>query len=254
MRNAVLMLMMMFAMAVAAIGQTFSSGSTGVDGPLDLTYGDTVVQLPDSGILNYTTVNIPVGRTLTFQNNLSNTPVIMLAQGAVNIAGTINISASGQNPGPGGFRGGDAGRPGWGPGAGSPANAQPYGIWIGPLSLVPNVGGSGSSGFYVGPGSPYGWNCYDGGVQPAGGGGGGAITLASSASITVSGAIVASGDSAPGECNASALRGFGGPAGAIRLIANSLNVSGSMSASIIRMEAPLNNNIYTGSGTAPVRT
>jgi len=240
------------AIPIPTSGQTFSSGSTGADGALDLTSGSQTIQVPPSGVFNYTTVNIPVGTTLTFQNNLSNTPVIMLAQGAVNIAGTINVSASGQNPGPGGFRGGDAGQPGWGPGAGSPVNAQPYGIWIGPLSLVPNIGGSGSSGFYVGPGSPYGWNCWDGGVQPAGGGGGGAITLASSASITVSGAIVASGDSALGECNVSPFRGFGGPPGAIRLVANANNVSGSTSASVFRMEAPAGSNSFTGSGTTPV--
>jgi hypothetical protein len=40
------------AIAYSAAGQTFSSGSTGVDGALDLTSGDQVVQLPSTGILN----------------------------------------------------------------------------------------------------------------------------------------------------------------------------------------------------------
>jgi hypothetical protein len=244
MRNAMLVLMLTFALAVAAIGQTFSSGSNGLDGPLDLTFGDRVVLLPDSGILNYTSINIPAGRTLTFQPNLSNTPVIMLAQTSVNIAGTINISASGNVPGPGGFYGGDSG-PGYGPGGGQ---ANQNGQWVGPLNLVPNIGGSG--------GGPHpGHGCFypaDPGIT--GGGGGGAITIASSTSIGVAGAIQANGATVSFSACFFSWSGPYGAAGAIRLVANSINVSGSMSASIVRLEAPLNNNVYTGSGTAPVRT
>ena len=55
------MALLLLPLSVAA--QTFSSGSTGADGALDLAAGDRRVQLPDSGILNYTTVNIPNGRT-----------------------------------------------------------------------------------------------------------------------------------------------------------------------------------------------
>ena len=73
--------------------QTFNSGSTGADGVLDLTAGDRQVQLPESGVLNYTTINIPAQRTLTFKSNLANTPVTMLAQGNVTIAGTVDVSA-----------------------------------------------------------------------------------------------------------------------------------------------------------------
>src|ERR1035438_919403 len=86
--------------------QTFSSGSTGADGALNVTSDTVTVPLPASGVFNYTTVNVAAGATLQFTNNLANTPVIMLAQGDVNIAGTINISANGQYPGPGGFDGG----------------------------------------------------------------------------------------------------------------------------------------------------
>src|SRR5271157_886602 len=157
-RNSLRFLLLAFVFALAAIGQTFSSGSTGADGALDLTAGDRAVQLPDSGILNYTTVNIPAGRTLTFGMNLRNTAVVMLAQGAVVISGTINLNGSGRTPGPGGFYGGDFGYPGGGPApgfgpgggaAGSAVSGQEQGApgqWIGPLSLVPNIGGSGGGG------------------------------------------------------------------------------------------------------------
>ena len=120
------------AFAFSALGQTFSSGSTGADGALDLTAGDRTVQLPDSDVLNYTTVNIPSGRTLTFGLNVKNTPVGILAQRVVVISGGIDDSASYRTPGRGGFYGGVSGQDGFGPGAGlmdSPVN----GSWIGPL-------------------------------------------------------------------------------------------------------------------------
>jgi len=62
----ILIITMLLALSLAAQAQTFSSGSTGADGALDLTAGDREVQLPESGVLNYTTVNIPEGKTLTF--------------------------------------------------------------------------------------------------------------------------------------------------------------------------------------------
>lgn len=166
--------------------QTFSSGSTGADGVLDLTSGDREVQLPDTGILNYITVNIPSGRKLTFISNLRNSPVIILAKGSVTIAGSIDVSAKtlsitpsgGRTPGPGGFYGGlgvgsgALGQPGFGPGGGQPVNPnagvncgnipiEASGKWVGPLSLVPIIGGSGGAGFDF----------------RAGGGGGRAIAL-----------------------------------------------------------------------------
>src|SRR6185295_15936560 len=82
----------LLVLASLAGAQSFSSGSTGADGPLDLSSGDRKVQLPESGVLNYTTVNIPFGKTLTFRRNSRNTPVTMLAQGGVSIAGLINVS------------------------------------------------------------------------------------------------------------------------------------------------------------------
>ena len=183
--------------SMPAWAQTFSSGSTGADGALDLTNGSQTVQVPPSGIFNYTTVNVPAGQTLSFTNNLTNTPVIMLAQGNVTIAGTINLSSptGSSTPGPGAFYGGGPGTPGWGPGGGA---AQPDGgQWMGPLTLFPNIGGSGGAGGYYNAGPEYGCNTY----AVGGGGGGGAITIASSTSITISasGAVQASGTCLPSE-------------------------------------------------------
>lgn len=121
-------LMAALALALAATGvQAFDSGSTGADGALNPTV-NTEIQLPPSGVLNYTTVNIPSGVTVRFKRNVLNTPVFLLASGNVTIAGVIDISGKtaaatgtagdgvgaddgmpGQG-GPGGYDGGRGGR------------------------------------------------------------------------------------------------------------------------------------------------
>ena len=68
----------------------FVSGSTGADGAFSPTVNTQVV-LPPSGILNYTTINIPTGVVVTFKKNTLNTPVIILASGNVTITGGINL-------------------------------------------------------------------------------------------------------------------------------------------------------------------
>src|ERR1700740_504727 len=103
--------------------QAFSSGSTGADGALDLstmTCPSNVckIQMPDSGIFNFTTVSVPAGKILAFKPNARNTPVILLAQGTVTIDGQVSVSSSGRTPGPGGFYGGDYNTSGFGPGGG----------------------------------------------------------------------------------------------------------------------------------------
>lgn len=243
MRNSFRLLLLTFVCALAAVGQSFSSGSTGADGALDLTSGDRTVQLPASGILNYTTVNIPAGRTLNFGLNLRNTPVVMLAQGAVVISGLIDISGSGRTPGPGGFYGGAPLQDGFGPGAGV-MSGQRNGSWIGPLSLVPIVGGSGSAS----AGIPD-YYC----VNSPGGGGGGAIVIASSVSVSVAATGYINANPGGAVCS-SVPWSFQGGAGAIRLVSNSLNIGGLLNAAIVRLEAPLTALTYTGSGTPPVRS
>lgn len=229
----------------------FNSGSTGADGALDLSgcqphqiSGACEVQLPESGILNYTTVNIPNGKRLQFIRNSRNTPVIILAQGNVNIAGAIEVNAGRYRlypngwyfdfftSGPGGFDAGDYGRSGFGPGGGL-ISGDSNGKWIGPLSLTPIIGGSGGA--------------------DKGGGGGGAVVIASSTSINVSGSVSASGVGANGFYSKS------GSGGAIRLVSHSITVagSGSLGAStnsgipslngVIRVEATQIN--FQGSAT-----
>ena len=215
----------------------FNSGSTGADGALDLstmTCPNNIceVQLPESGILNYTTMNVSVNKVLSFRKNTNNTPVIILSQGIVTIAGTIDVSApySSRESGPGGFRGGEYNTNGFGPGGG--ASSGYAGNWVGNLSLVPIVGGSGGGG--------YGTSCclfY--------GGGGGGIVIASSSTITVlsGGLIKANGNVGNGYPNqAYPLGSSFGSGGAIRLISNSLDMSGRTEAcgggcGVIRLES-----------------
>jgi hypothetical protein len=237
-------LLPLFALALisfTAQAQTFSSGSTGADGALDLSTGacQRQIQLPESGILNYTTINIPTNCSLSFKPNFRNTPVIMLAQGSVNIMGAIYLTGNGgQGPGPGGYPGGVPGQNGFGPrgGIASDVNGndpQRNGRWAGTLSLVPIVGGSGGAG-----------RVYDGQ------GGGGAIVIASSSTIVLSASSTISADAVSGN-------GFPGEGsgGAIRLVANSITVSGNLVArgggqsansGVIRLEAPAGSLTYNG--------
>ena len=101
----------------------FDSGSTGADGALNPT-ADIELQLPPSGIFNYTTIDVSAGVTLTFAKNAANTSMILLASGDVNIAGVVDISGADSADiagvdvtddgmrgvgGPGGFDGGRGG-------------------------------------------------------------------------------------------------------------------------------------------------
>lgn len=257
MKKMFLLLMILLLSFTAHAHAAFVSGSTGADGLFNPT-ANTEVTLPADGILNYTTVNIPSGVTVTFRKNAANTPVYILATGDVTIAGTIVITggnATSSMPGwagPGAFTGGyggGAGLPGGnglGPGGGG---AGPYagrsgggggfvstggtrsttdgagGSAYGNARLFPFIGGSGGGGC---PGSTSG-------VLPGGGGGGGAIAIASSGNITILGSILADGGStpyyinycgAPSECPCSG----GGSGGAIKLIANAIYGSGTIKA------------------------
>ena len=109
---------------------------------------NTTVTLPPDGILNYTTVNIPSGVTVSFKKNAANTPVVIRASGNVTIAGTISVSAQ-TTPTPTGIAGdgvlGDDGQPGTG---------GPGGFDGGPGGLGPVLGGTdgASGGAGKGPG------------------------------------------------------------------------------------------------------
>jgi hypothetical protein len=221
--------------------QSFSSGSTGALGAFNPT-SNTTVTLPPDGVLNYTTINIPSGVTVTFARNAANTPVTMLATGDVLINGTINVDGTkggdttgsgilvnpGGAPGPGGFPGGqggargvtnnnNAGSDGQGPGGGtiSPASAN-YGA---PFfnSLLPLFGGSGGAGGSGGPSF----------AGASGGGGGGAIVIASTTKITANGTISANGGAEGSGCSPF---GGGGSGGAIRLVAPQVTGSVALTA------------------------
>ena len=235
-----------WAMPVSA-QTTFSSGSTGALGAF-APAANTVVTLPPDGVLNYTTITIPGGVTVTFVKNAANTPATILATGDVTIAGTINVNgANGPNPsssvtvqpggapGPGGFAGGQSGSlgltnnsasAGYGPGGGagavagvSNAVAPTYGAPTAFVALIPLFGGSGGGGGAGGATSS----------GAASGGGGGAIVLASNTQITVGGAIIANGG-VGGQGGASVTHATGGSGGAIRLVAPQITATGTMTA------------------------
>lgn len=203
--------------AAAPASAQFSSGSTGADGALNPA-SDVTITLPPGGVLNYTTVNIPADITVSFTRNALNTPVTILAQGNVTIAGRIVITGEnnsgrlGGRGGPGGFRGGNGGifidspygTAGDGPGGGQGGSS----------TAAAGLGGGGGGGFFqsgfagrsinggtVGQGGarygtktllPFiggsgggggGVNSNSQNIAAGGGGGGGAILIASSTSI-----------------------------------------------------------------------
>ncbi len=133
-------------LAFPAQAQVFSSGSTGEDGALNITE-NTVLDVQEDGVHNYTTISVAANVTLSFHNNTLNTPVILLASGDVTIDGTVSVRGQdGLDPGnalaglpgseaisgPGGYRGGigavaqfkggsGIASPGGGPGGGAAA-------------------------------------------------------------------------------------------------------------------------------------
>lgn len=202
----------------------YDSGSTGADGPFNPSV-NTELQIPASGVFNFTTVNIPLGVTVTFKKNTTNTPAVMLASGNVTIAGTINLNggnatdvgAAGDGNlgddgipgigGPGGYNGGRGGLPGklnggsgLGPGAGGGGNKYTTGYW----TNNGDVGAGGGGGFSAAGGNAPGPTSATGIGGPAygssqllpliggsgGGGGAGGIAFAGSGGGGGGGAIL----------------------------------------------------------------
>lgn len=248
------------------VNAAFNSGSTGADGPFNpaatptpqvppgtVISGTTAtVPLSVSGIFNFTTVNVPSGWTVNFTKNAANTPVYILAQGDVTIAGTLNVAGKSSKSsapgieGPGGFNGGYGAATGalsgnglgpgggggsksdcsWGGGGGFGTLGGQFtscgssgggngGPAYGNARLIPLIGGSGGGG----SGDGYG-----------GGGGGGAILIASSGNITITGTISANGGDGYYVTGWTGYHEGGGSGGAIRLIANIINGSGFITA------------------------
>lgn len=243
----------------------FNSGSTGADGAFAPSASPTPVQVPPSGVFNFTTINIPAGVSVTFIRNAKNAPVTMLAQGNVTIAGSLLLdgevggSHRGGGGGVGGFNGGigglrladyTSGTTGDGPGGGGGArctvNCGDYGAGGSAGYAVAGADGGGGSSTTRGAGGPrYGTSTLQplvggsggGGTGRAnsncdgqggsGGGGGGAIIIASSTTITFSGAIAARGGNGSNQTGCGG-GGGGGAGGAIRLVANAITGSGQL--------------------------
>ncbi len=219
-----------------------NSGSNGSDGALNPA-ANLVINMADhpTGIYQYTSVNIPVGITVTFIPNASNKPVVWLLQGDCIIGGTINISGTpssdglGTPGGPGGYTGGNGGSApsaGGGPGGGlagisgivyaseasygtlgstsygSGAGQAPGQVY-GNTFILPLIGGSGGAGSLYGPG---------------GAGGGGAILIVTSGQIQLTGTINAGG----GRGYYNGYAGGCGSGGAVRLVATKIIGTGSI--------------------------
>jgi len=97
---------------IPAGAQTFNSGSNGSDGALDLSAvpaGATVDFDPGSfnppldpdrdNVYHFTTIQIPAGVTVRLSaDRLGGAPVVWLASGAVQIAGTLDLAGRNGNP------------------------------------------------------------------------------------------------------------------------------------------------------------
>ena len=156
------------AIAAPGAASAFNSASTGTDGIFNPTV-NTIVDVPASGIFNYSSVLIPAGVTVTYRRNTTNTPLMILSSGDVTIAGTLDVSgAPGRATGAAGNGAtGDDGTPGTGgPGGydgGRGGLALPEPSRLGGAGLGP---GGGAGGFMA-TGNNF---CF---AAPFGGGGGG---------------------------------------------------------------------------------
>ena len=150
------------------VASAFNSGSTGADGAFSPTV-NTTLTLPPSGIFNYTSVNIPVGVTVTYLRNVANTPVVILATGDVTISGTLSVSAS-PAPGAGAAGDGNTGDDGI-PGLGGPGGFDGgRGGLLSPVVPTANNAIRGGAGFGPGGGGGADSPCSQ---NPIGGAGGG---------------------------------------------------------------------------------
>lgn len=192
---------LLIAVAIPVVpALAFDSGSTGADGAFAPT-ADTQLVMPQSGIFNFTTVDIPVGVDVTFIKNAGNTPVTILASGDVNIAGVVTVNggnatdvgnapaSSDGTPGVGGPGGSDGGRGGIYIATGDSSGGEGFGLGAGRRGVFNDFwdqpcGGSGGgfgtaggfngscSGFGVGGGGTYGTAALSQLLGGSGGGGG----------------------------------------------------------------------------------
>ena len=135
--------------------QSFPSGSTGADGDLIInTPGVTTFSATPVGggsVYNFKTIQIAAGSTLKLSAAVFPAPLYFLAQGAVTVAGTIDLTGQGGQPSTLANRAGftTAGSGGYGGGAGSYVNnpAQPG---LGPARVALTGGGCNTTGWASG--------------------------------------------------------------------------------------------------------
>jgi len=240
----------------AAADVTIGSNTTWNASTCSRTGMTPVMQTGGSMVCVMRTGNFDVDATLTVEGDR---PLVVLAEGAVTIVGTIDVSAYGTTPGPGGSRGGDRGhRDGYGPrfggggthassyedgggggggacgagGAGGIGEDAPGGgggaatsaAWV----LSPLLGGSGGG---LGQGA-YSSGSYDN--NGYGGAGGGALQITSQVSIEVRGRILPGGGGGDGGGRTSSgssinfgAGGGGGSGGSVLLEAPAIAFPGS---------------------------
>ncbi len=282
-KQIMVILLLMLSIFPSAALAAFVSGSTGADGAFAPSF-NTVLQIPESGVFNFTTVTIPANIVVTFPINVRNPPVTILATGDVTINGTINLNggdASNSVPGaggPGGFDGAQgglayqSGKNGGGPGGGRGGAARTNASFGGGNGggagyfLAGGTGGTtevsapGGSGGIVygnekifpaiggsGGGGGGGTTLYGSGD---GGGGGGSLVVASSGAIAINGIIVADGGKGSSPvvgCANCGGGGGGGSGGSIRLLANTISGNGTLSA--VGGTGGRGYNFYGGTGS-----
>lgn len=255
-RHLFLLPLAMVVFGLSLQGYAFESGSTGVDGPLNITE-DTRLQLPENGVFNFTDVIVAADATLSFARNNANTPVTILASGDVTVIGAISVDG-GDSPGtldniaeglpgiggPGGFDGGFGGFDSGGTGG---TGLGPGGGQGGRGSTSSSTTCRGASGAFANSTADFSCGSFGtvlGGVaygnaalQPliGGSGGGGAILIAASGTVSINGSISATGGSS-GQTGISlagvsfGTGGGGGSGGAIRIVATTIAGQGAVSA------------------------
>ncbi len=175
-----------------------------------------------SVVFKYSSVDVPINKTVQFSNHPSGAPVVWLVQTTTNIQGIVRVGAiSGAEPvmNPGGFRPGrptpsGIGHAGFGPGASPFSNETHYaghatcgstGPCYGSAACFPLIGGSGGGG----------WSSLQGA-------GGGAILIASGQSLALG---ASSRLSARAYRNTNSTGVGGGSGGTIRLVSAQITKS-----------------------------
>lgn len=277
-----LMIVFLSGLAQFASAQTVDSESSGADGALNIADGqgeidfDPValgIDTDQDGIFHFTTISVGTGTTVRLSAHHLPGPVYWLATGAVTIEGTLDLTGQdGQTyteianngsrypaePGAGGYPGGlgdyryeptSSPTVGSGPGGGAThveggrSGTHDYGS----VFCVPLIGGSGGAGGFSGQ---YNSIFANGG---GGGAGGGAILIASSERISVSGSIDVRGGSGSGGASyrGKSSAGGNGSGGEIRLVAPTVDVTGSLHAGTGRLRIEAYTKNLSGS-TSPV--